>query len=231
MDDILEADPEPIERQRHGDQGTDQHQLGLTVMPDDRHLELPLTKDEVLAAASRWGGQRRPAWLSQWSAIKTIADDTWRAWPTSRNFRRLWVFLVYSIGNFKRQGNTGIFPFASAFDNHSGPSGSQTGTLDSPPQPSDRDLRKGTTEHLSHLRGLASAPPDRRFCQHSGQVSMPSSIDVTFRLLSPCSRTVVPPLSPGTRFAVFRAGLDRVQVVSPTHLSRSQAARRQRCRN
>ena len=132
-----------------------------SVLPDDRHLKLPLTKEEVLAAASRWGGQRRPAWLSQWSAIETIADDTWRTSADEPELqRRLWVFLVYSIGNFKRQGNTGIFPFPAPWTIAPRQGRAIRKPVLSIPllNPAIVILRKGTTEHLSHLRGLASAP-------------------------------------------------------------------------
>jgi hypothetical protein len=80
--------------------------------PPPQPGQLPLTRAQVLTAERLWGGKNnRDAWQSQWEAISTIADDLWNT-PSAntRQIQRLWVTLVYAIGNFKRQGNTGIFP-------------------------------------------------------------------------------------------------------------------------
>jgi hypothetical protein len=125
-------------------------------------VALPVTREDVISAERRWGGEDRLAWESQWLAIETIISDIW-ATPASDadRLRRLWVFLTYSVGNFKRQGNTVIFPLPAPWtlrplSKQCEPKatltihvGNITITLKS----------DSTTEHLGGLtRGLASVP-------------------------------------------------------------------------
>lgn len=70
---------------------------------------LPLTTTQVKGAAAIWVKKRQR--LCQWAAIQAFAADLWNVPQTDADaLRRLWVVLLYAIGNFKRQGNTVISP-------------------------------------------------------------------------------------------------------------------------
>jgi hypothetical protein len=125
-------------------------------------MTLPITRKDVLAAECQWGGQDRLAWESQWLAINTIASDIWST-PSgdADRLRRLWIFLTYAVGNFKRQGNTVIFPLPSPWT--LAPSSAQCkprGTLSIKAGNMALTLDSGgTTEALAGItRGLASVP-------------------------------------------------------------------------
>ena len=131
-------------------------------VPELGQVRLPITREEVLSAEHRWGGHDRAAWESQWLAIETIADDIWST-PSddADRLRRLWIMLTYAIGNFKRQGNTGIFPLPSPWKLAPLPGQSEPrATLSIPVNSTTVTLNfNGTTQGLKGVtRGLASVP-------------------------------------------------------------------------
>lgn len=134
----------------------------LETGPSESEFRLPLTREEVLAAERRWGGAHRGAWVSQWSAIETVAGDIWRTSESDTDqLHRLWVSLAFAVGNFKRQGNTVIHPLPAPWN--VAPLEGEIRRRDSlaiPANGARLELRKdGTTESLRDLtRGLASVP-------------------------------------------------------------------------
>ena len=130
--------------------------------PEPSQMELPLTREEVLSAERQWGGQDRPAWESQWLAVETIAKDIWStADGDADRFHRLWILLTYAVGNFKRQGNTSIFPLPSPWRLAPLPGQSEPkATLSIPLDNMILTLNSSdTTENLAGVtRGLASVP-------------------------------------------------------------------------
>lgn len=131
-------------------------------LPAPDQMTLPITRDEVVAAEGLWGGQHRPAWESQWLTIGTIASDIWST-PVDDpdRLRRLWMLLTYAVGNFKRQGNTVIFPLPSPWRLAPLPEQCEPrDTLSIPVDDMALTLNSGgTTEPLERLtRGLASVP-------------------------------------------------------------------------
>jgi hypothetical protein len=134
----------------------------LKTGPSESEFRLPLTREEVLAAERRWGAANRCAWLSQWSAIETVAGDIWRTSESDTGqLHRLWLLLAYAVGNFKRQGNTAIHPLPAPWN--IAPLKGQIRRRDSlviPANGARLELRKdGTTESLGRVtRGLASVP-------------------------------------------------------------------------
>jgi hypothetical protein len=131
-------------------------------LPAPDQMTLPITREEVVAAERLWGRQDRPAWESQWLAIGTIASDIWST-PVDDldRLRRLWMLLTCAVGNFKRQGNTVIFPLPSPWRLAPLPGQSEPRDMLSIPV-DDMALTlnsHGTTEPLEGLtRGLASVP-------------------------------------------------------------------------
>jgi hypothetical protein len=95
-------------------------------------------------------------------AIDTIANDIWSTPSNDADrLRRLWIMLTYAVGNFKRQGNTGIFPLPSPW--RLAPLAGQSeprATLSIPVSSTTLTLNSGgTTQNLAGVtRGLASVP-------------------------------------------------------------------------
>lgn len=91
-----------------------------------------------------------------------LARDIWRTAPQDTDrLCRLWVSLTYSVGNFKRQGNTGIFPLPSPWTLAPLPGQAHhAASLTVPINGSSVRLDStGTSAHLSgSTRGLSSVP-------------------------------------------------------------------------
>jgi hypothetical protein len=126
------------------------------------HAQLPITRDEVLYAASRWGKPNPLAWESQWLAIETLANDIWSTKVgDDERLRRLWVTLTFAVGNFKRQGGTVISPLPSPWSLTSLPGRSQPRTTLSVPVNGNilTLTSDGTTADLAGMTsGLSSVP-------------------------------------------------------------------------
>jgi hypothetical protein len=128
--------------------------------PDE--LQLPLSREQVLSAERRWGGDRRALWESQWHTVETFAGDIWSTPDADVDrLQRIWITLAYAVGNFKRQGNTTIHPLPAPWRLVQLPgSGGRRSSLSIPTDGEAIELHSsGTTAHLGEVsRGLASPP-------------------------------------------------------------------------